>query len=163
MADQSRFCALFESALQSYEKKAGVNLAEHPLALQLQSCHSVESIIAVFQGQAQAFSEFQGSDRLVKSIKSTVSILTRLSATASLAVDIDLVCLQELMACSVLAALTGFTALPSREKNTHWSRYPACCTCRCLRIHMAILVTIKRIRRPRALLPAMIHSLTCSS
>jgi len=114
MADQSRFCALFESALQSYGKDAGVNLPEHPLALQLQSCHSTESIIAVLQGQAQAFSEFRGSDRVMKTIKSTVSILTRLSATASLAVDIDLVCL---MACSILVALIDFAAIPTRETN----------------------------------------------
>jgi len=160
MANQSRFGALFESALPSYEKEAGVNLAEHPLALQLQSCHSAESIIAVLQGQAQAFSRFQGSDRVMKTIKSTVSILTRLSATAPLDVDIDLVCLQALMASSILVALTDFTAISARERNTRWSRYPARCMFHCLRTYEAILVTSKQIRQPRAWLPAMVQSLT---
>jgi hypothetical protein len=94
MADQSgstRFRELFESALQAYEKKAGVTLAEHPLAIQLQTCESVESITTVLQGQAQLFSEYRGRDKVMKSIKNTVSIMSRLSATASLAVDIGLV------------------------------------------------------------------------
>jgi hypothetical protein len=92
MADQSRFRPLFESALQSYQKNAGINLAGHPFALQLQSCHSIESIIAIFQGHAQVFGGSQGSDRVMKAIKSTVTILTGLSATPSLAVDMDPVC-----------------------------------------------------------------------
>ena len=163
MANQSRFGALFESALPSYEKEAGVNLAEHPLALQLQSCHSAESIIAVLQGQAQAFSRFQGSDRVMKTIKSTISILTRLSATAPLDVDIDLVCLQALMASSILVALTDFTAISARERNTRWSRYPARRMFHCLRTYEAILVTSKQIRQPRAWLPAMVQSLTSLS
>jgi hypothetical protein len=94
MADQSistRFHELFESALQAYEKKAGFTLAEHPLGIQLQSCNTAESITAVLQGQAKAFSESRGSDKVMKSIKNTVSILCRLSATASLAVDFGLV------------------------------------------------------------------------
>ena len=102
MADQSRFCALFDAALRSYEKEAGIKLVDHPLTLQLQSCHSAESIVAVLQDQAQAFSGFQGSDRVVKTIRSTVSILTRLSTTVSLAVDIDLVCSQALRMTSIL-------------------------------------------------------------
>jgi len=55
MADQSGstgFFALYESALRAYEKNAGVAFAEHPLALQLQSCDSVESVTSVLQGQA---------------------------------------------------------------------------------------------------------------
>jgi hypothetical protein len=94
MADQSehnRFRTLFESALQAYDQKAGVILADHPLAVQLQSCHSIESITTFLQDQAQAFSEFPGSDKVMKSIKSTVSILIRLSVTASLDDNIVLV------------------------------------------------------------------------
>jgi len=94
MADQSGsagFLALYESALQAYEKNAGVSFAEHPLALQLQSCDSVESMTSVLQGQAQALGEFQESDRVMKSIKGIVPILTRLSSTSALAIDMGLV------------------------------------------------------------------------
>jgi len=113
MANQpgcSRFRALFKSALQSYEKKAGVTLVDHPLALQLRSCDSVESITAFLQGQAPAFDEFQGRDRAMNAIKSTVSILTRLSETASLSIDIGLVRLHALVACST--ALTALQPFP---------------------------------------------------
>jgi hypothetical protein len=86
-----RFRALFESALRSYEEKTGVKLVHHKLALQLQNCHTVESITAVLRGQAQVLIEFPGSDRVMVSIQGVVSILIKLSVTAPLAVDIDLV------------------------------------------------------------------------
>jgi len=95
MGDQSestRFRAHFESAFQAYKKETGITLAEHPLAIQLQSCHSVESMTALVQEQASAFNEFRGKDRVIKSVKSTLSILTKLSATASHDDVVGLVC-----------------------------------------------------------------------
>ena len=88
MAHQSespRFQALFESALQEYEKKTGVYFAQHPLAIKLQSCHTVEAITGLLQDQAQAFMDLQGSDKIMKSLITTVSILSKLSSTAPLA------------------------------------------------------------------------------
>ena len=90
-SESTSFRALFESAFQAYEK-TGITLAEHPLAMQLQSCHSVESMTALVQEQASAFNEFRGKDRVTKSLKSTLSILTKLSATASLGDVVGLVC-----------------------------------------------------------------------
>jgi hypothetical protein len=87
MADRpgfARFQALFEEALQAYQKKTAVNLATHPLALKLQSCHSTEDITQLLQDQAQTFSDFHENDRIIKSIKTIVSILTPLSTIASL-------------------------------------------------------------------------------
>jgi len=101
MANQtgsSRFRALFESAFRAYEKKTGISLAEHPLAVQLQSFDSVESITTLLQNQTQAFREFRGSDRVMKLIKDIASILATLSATASLGDSIGLVRQKSLMA-----------------------------------------------------------------
>ena len=87
MAHQSqsaRFQDLIEPALQAYEKKAGVSLAQHPLAIKIQSCDSVEAITGLLQDQAQAFRDLQGSDKIMKSIKVTVSILSKISSAASL-------------------------------------------------------------------------------
>ena len=109
MGDHSgsaRFRVLFEPALQAYEKNTGITLAEHPLAQQLRSCHSIESITSVLLGEAQAFVEFGGRDRVIKSIKNTVSILSTLFATASLDDAMGLVRQKVLMACST--ALTVF-------------------------------------------------------
>ncbi len=135
MADHSgssgrstRFRALFKAALQDYEKATNVSLASHPLATQLQSCQSAESITAILQSQAPAFGESQGSDRAMISIKGIVLILTRLSATSFLGDAIDLVCHQSLMACST--ALIVFTAISTCGSNTRWFRDPTCCMCR---------------------------------
>jgi hypothetical protein len=81
----SRFQGLFESALQDYESQTGMTLAKHPIAEQLQSCDSVDSVLAVLEQQARAFTEFRRSDgRVMKSLRSTVSVLHALSSTTIL-------------------------------------------------------------------------------
>jgi hypothetical protein len=87
---QSRLQALFEAALQDYEKQTGIILAKHPLAEQLQECDSVESVTAVLREQTQAFSEFR-RDKIMKPLKNAVSVLHKLSATADLGQSIGLV------------------------------------------------------------------------
>jgi len=89
--ESSRFQVLFEPALQTYEKQAGVSLTQHPLAIKLQRCDSVEAITGLCQDQAQAFRDLQGSDKIVKSLKTTVSMLSKLLSAASVADAIDLV------------------------------------------------------------------------
>jgi len=80
--------------------------SEHPLATQFQSCDSTEDITTILQRQTQAFINLQGSDRIFKSIKTTVSILTALSSAASLADAFSLVRQKLLTQCST--SLTGF-------------------------------------------------------
>ena len=84
-AGSPRFQALFESALQAYEKKTGITLAQHPLAKQLETCHSIEDTTALLQRQVEAVNDSQANDRIMKAIKTTVSGLTSLSDAASLA------------------------------------------------------------------------------
>ena len=110
----THFRTLFDSALQAYEKVTGIRLADHPLAVQLQSCYSIESIAALFQGEARAFSEFRGRDRVMKSIMGTASILFGLSTTLYPGDDIDLVRQKALMTCF---ALTVFYSLSHLRKQ----------------------------------------------
>jgi len=84
-SESARCQALFEPALQAYERIAGVSLTRHPLAIKLQSCDSVDAITGLLQDQAQAFSDLQGSDKIMKSLGTTVSMLSKLSSAASLA------------------------------------------------------------------------------
>ena len=91
-SESTSFRALFESAFRAYEKKTGITLAEHPLAMQIQSCHSIESMTALVQDQESAFKEFRGKHRVTKSVKATLSILTKLSATTSLGGAVATVC-----------------------------------------------------------------------
>ena len=94
MSDQSgssHLQVLFEAALQDYEKQTGIALAKHPFAEQLQSHDSIESVTAVLHEQAQAFSEFRGKDKVLKPLKGAISVLYKLSATATLGQGIGLV------------------------------------------------------------------------
>ena len=77
---------LFEAALQDYESQTGITLIKHPLADKLQNCDTVESVIAVLHEQTQAFSEFRERDKVLKSLKSAVSILSKISATVNFGV-----------------------------------------------------------------------------
>jgi len=92
MANQSgsvSFQSLLESALQRYEKKTSVTLSKHPLALQLQSCNSVEDFNKLLQDEARDVRE---SERIIESMKAIVSILTPLSSVASLPDALGMVC-----------------------------------------------------------------------
>jgi hypothetical protein len=84
-SQSSHFRELFDHALQDYENQTGTKLARHPLAEQLQSCNSVDSVLAILQQQARAFTEFRGSDgRITKTLKSAVSALLALSSSTTL-------------------------------------------------------------------------------
>jgi hypothetical protein len=87
----SHLQVLFEAALQDYEMKTGIALANHPLADSLQNCDSVESVTAILHEQTQVFSEFRGKDKVLKPLRKAVSVLCRLSATANFGQDIGLV------------------------------------------------------------------------
>ena len=99
--ESAHFQSLFEPALRAYEKKAGVSLAQHPLAIKLQNCDSVEAITRIFQDQARNFRNLRGSDKIMKSIKTTVSILSKLSSADSPADTFGLVHQQELVECHI--------------------------------------------------------------
>ena len=95
MTDQlasARFRELLESALQEYEKQPGVILVdkEDSLAIGLQCCHTVDDITTLLQDKTLAFGDFQ-HDRILKSIKATVSVLSPVSAVASVADNAGLV------------------------------------------------------------------------
>jgi hypothetical protein len=87
MASQSgsaQFQVLFNSALQAYQETTGIALTEHPLAMNLQTCHSIDDITTLLQGRTQAFSDSRQRDRLIGAIKNTVSFLNPLSDAVSL-------------------------------------------------------------------------------
>src|SRR5260221_12454201 len=89
--ETARFRTIFDSAMQAYEKRVGINLAQHHLSVQLRSCDTVQSISTLLQGQVQALSDFRENDKIVKSINTTESIITKLSSFASFASAVVLV------------------------------------------------------------------------
>ena len=83
MANQSgsvSFQTLLESALLRYEKKTDITLFEHPLALQLQSCNSVEDFNNLLQDNAKDVRE---NGRITKPMKTIVLILIPLTSATS--------------------------------------------------------------------------------
>jgi hypothetical protein len=83
-SESTSFQAFFEPALQAYKNMTCVSLTQLPLAIKLQTCDSVEAITGLLRDQAQAFSHLQGSDKIMKSLTTTVSNLSELSSAASL-------------------------------------------------------------------------------
>ncbi|KAH9961783.1 hypothetical protein BC827DRAFT_1155221 [Russula dissimulans] len=76
----SHFQSLFDVALQDYEKKTGTKLADHPLARQLESCDSVESVAALLQQLAQGLNKSRGDDgKVMTSLMRVVHVLYTLS------------------------------------------------------------------------------------
>jgi len=79
--EPAHFRARLDAALHAYENTAGVILAEHSLAVELQSCDSVESSTALLKYEAQSFGDLLGIDRIMRPIEKIVSMLFTLSST----------------------------------------------------------------------------------
>jgi hypothetical protein len=74
--------AIFEAASNEYRSLTGQNLGTHPLATELERSNSPESILGVFQKQAQALDKFRkGDDKLMRSLTPIVHVIFTLSAT----------------------------------------------------------------------------------
>ena len=83
-SSSSRFQAIFQAALKSYQKQTKNDLLAHPLASQLQDCDSTNAIIAILQDQVREFDKSQtGDERLTKWLGPTVNVLNAFSATIS--------------------------------------------------------------------------------
>jgi hypothetical protein len=80
----SRFQALFQAALKSYQKQTKADLLAHPLVSQLQSCDDTAAIVAILQDQLRDLDESRsGDERLTKWLNPTVNVLSAFSATVS--------------------------------------------------------------------------------
>ena len=91
-SSSSNFQILFDAALRDYKDKTGNCLTDHPIAKQLETCESINSITAVLQEQSRRFHEFRESDgRLMKALNSSVEVLCVPSINSALNEAIGLV------------------------------------------------------------------------
>jgi hypothetical protein len=149
--------------LQDYEKQTGIPLANHPLAEQLQNCQSVDAVTTLLQEQTQAFSIFRESDKIMNSLKSVVSTLSRVSAIPTLGQDFGVVYPRPLMVCS-----TSLTLIYCNSHSHLRMRYILASVSYSLyvplfRFYVRTLVTSKNLRRSRASVPNWTLSKICSS
>ena len=88
----SNFQLIINDALKVYHKRTKNDLLLHPLAAQLQTCHTPNDILAVLQQQVQRLDQSQsGDDRWTKWLDPTINVLLTFSQTAG---TVGLVCLR---------------------------------------------------------------------
>ena len=119
------FQALFDAALEEFEKQTGTSLARHPLAIKLDACETVESINACLQEQAKAFRRFRGDDgKVTKCLKGVVHVLHKLSTTGVLGEGIGLVGRSSLTTSSSLTTFYSRSRLRRRYSRESVSSSP---------------------------------------
>ena len=83
-SSSSRFQAIFQAALKSYQKQTKKDLLTHPLTSQLQDCDSIADILTILQDQVREFDKSSsGDERLTKWLGPTVNVLNAFSAAIS--------------------------------------------------------------------------------
>ena len=81
---RSDLASIFDSAIQAYKNKTGNDITTHPLATELQSCHSSDAVLAVLRNQVsvagQPYSRNE-SESFSKWLIPTVNVLYAFSAS----------------------------------------------------------------------------------
>jgi hypothetical protein len=117
------FTAIFNVASTEYQTVTGNRLDTHPLAAQLNACHSPESISNVLRTQAQTFGTFRkGDEKLMAWLDPIVHILFTFSAT--LGEGIGLV--SSFIHLSRLLSDIYISAILACEDDFHWHRCSSC-------------------------------------
>jgi hypothetical protein len=114
----ANFTAIFDAASNEYKTLTKQDLKTHPLAVAFENSNSRDSVINVFQKQAQAFDEFRkGDDKLIACLTPIVDLLFKFSGT--LGEGIGLVSIQSFHDISPATSNT-FLAFLSRKDNLRW-------------------------------------------
>ena len=81
---RSDLASIFDSAIQAYKRKTGNDITTHPLAIELQSCHSPDAVLAVLRNQVSVIGQphsVNDSESFSKWLIPTVNVLYAFSAT----------------------------------------------------------------------------------
>ena len=77
---RSSLDTIFNGALRAYKKKTGKDITSHPLATELQSCDSPDTILAVLRKQIPTPGQSKnGDENFAKCLIPTVNVLYTLS------------------------------------------------------------------------------------
>jgi|SRR6266850_1071461 len=76
----SNLDSIFASSFKAYKEKTGKDITSHPLAIEIQSCHSPDAILAVLHQQIPLPSHQSTDERFTKWLIPTVNVLYALSA-----------------------------------------------------------------------------------
>ena len=79
-ASSLQFKSIIDEALNEYKEKTGNDLLNTWLAKEIQSCDTVEDVLGIVQGEANAFDKFSGGKMLMKWIGPSLRILYKISS-----------------------------------------------------------------------------------
>jgi hypothetical protein len=79
---RSNLDSIFNAALQAYKKKTGKDITSHPLATELQSCNSPDTVLAVLRSQIPSLDQPQsGEENFAKCLTPFINVLYAFTAT----------------------------------------------------------------------------------
>jgi len=157
---RSNLDSIFTSAFQAYKKKTGKDITSHPLATELQSCNSIDTILAVLQGLVPARRQTQSSDEgTAKWLIPTVNVLYAFSATLAEGVGLVNITMSPLSSVCSNISLAGVL---SSKSDLYGNRHPPLGQGLLNDIELPIL-TSRLARRQRTSAPAKKSSLICST
>jgi len=79
-ASSTGFRSILDAAFDSYVKQTGIDLAQHPSADKLQSCHSPEDVLQLLLERETAFKDYRDKHRkLLDGLRPVVQIVHRFS------------------------------------------------------------------------------------
>ena len=79
---RSNLDSIFNAALQAYKKKTGKDITSHPLASELQSCNSPDTVLAVLRTKIPSLDQSQsGEERFSKCLTPIINVLYAFTAT----------------------------------------------------------------------------------
>jgi len=79
---RSNLDSIFNAALQAYKKKTGKDITSHPLATELQSCQSPDTVLAVLRTKIPSLDQSQSGDEgFAKCLTPIINVLYAFTAT----------------------------------------------------------------------------------
>jgi len=76
----ANYQAVFDNAIEAYEKKTKKDLRSHPLLDKLQNCDSPDAVLSILYEQIPGFDQSCGTDhKLTKWLNPTVNVLCTVS------------------------------------------------------------------------------------
>ena len=79
-ASSLQFKSILDEALNEYKEKTGNDLLNNWLAKEIESCNTVEDVLGIVQGEANAFDKFRGGKTLMKWIGPSLRVLYKISS-----------------------------------------------------------------------------------
>jgi len=156
---RSNLDSVFSSAFQAYKKKTGKDITSHPLAIELQSCHSPHAILAVLRNQIHVFGQSHNADeKFAKWLIPTVNVLFAFSATLGEGVGLVGIMMSSLLKIRPKTPVSGILASKS---SLCWNRRspPGLSL---LVLHSVSCLTPKFSRRLEMSVLTRTHSSICS-